>query len=266
LWEALRSGEGRLRAPEVPPNIKYVEDALTYLLQGSFAPRSDKDLEESRRDFIISVESEGQPGRVELLVPDVSGELWKNAAETSELPQEWMEQLRRSSGALLFVRVLSDLNNAPLDWVTSEKLLKFLGPGDPELGALPTQVLLCELLRFLEISLRCDEEGSGPRVAVVVTAWDMVDQTTSAAGPRAFIEKEYPLFAGRLKDTDILDVNIFGVSVVGGDLNVDKEFRQRFLEGELKSAGYVVTSEETTQKFDMTLPVAWLVTNARKTK
>jgi hypothetical protein len=267
LWEALRSGEGRLKVPAVPPNIKYVEDALAHLLQGSFAPRTDKNLEESRRSLVIPVESEDHTGNAEIVVPDVSGELWKSAVETSELPSEWLEQMKKSSGALLFVRVLSDLNVAPLDWVTAEKVLRLHGTDEEALDAIPTQVSLCELLRFLEISLRENEDSTKPRVAVLVTAWDRLDNSEAAAGPRAYIEKEYPLFAGRLRDIDKLDIDIFGVSVVGGDLDVDEEFRKRFFEAELKSAGYVVTylAEKPTEVFDITLPVAWLVAASPKT-
>ena len=231
LWEALRSGEGRLRAAYIPENIKYVEDALTYLLQGRFAPRSDKNLEHSRRDFIIPIASTDQSEPVDVIVPDVSGELWKRAVERWELPVDWMEQLSDSFGALLFVRVLSDLNIAPLDWVTSRRLLRHQEPNPIEVDAIPTQVALCELLRFLELKLVRAEGRSRPRVAVVVTAWDRLDSGMSAAGPRAYLEQEYPLFAGRLRDTDRVDIRIFGVSVVGGDLDTDPRFRSSSSKG-----------------------------------
>jgi hypothetical protein len=266
LWEALRGGGGRLRAAYVPENIKYVEEALTYLLQGKFAPRSDKNLEQSRRDFVIPVNHDGLSRPVEIIVPDVSGELWKSAVETWELPPDWMERLTVSNGALLFVRVLSDLNVAPLDWVTARRLLMLHQPDVAEADAIPTQVALCELFRFLELTLTGNGASNRPRVAVVVTAWDRLDNITSAAGPRAYLEQEYPLFASRLKDTEKVDVDVFGISVVGGDLDTDDEFRRRFFEGELRSAGYVVTEGDgnISREHDMTLPVDWLVEGMQK--
>src|SRR5207245_929374 len=100
-----------------------------------------------------------------------------------------------------------------------------------------------------------------PRVAVLVTAWDMLDNQRSAAGPSAFLRCEYPLFGGRLRDTSKLQVRVFGVSVVGGDLDADKDFRTRFLEGELNTAGYVMTESPNgiTKELDLTVPLAWLI-------
>jgi hypothetical protein len=55
-------------------------------------------------------------------------------------------------------------------------------------------------------------------------------------------------------------VKIFGVSVVGGDLEVDPDFRQEFLNGDIDTAGYVVEQIEGVVRdgHDLTLPIAWL--------
>ena len=258
LWEALRSGTGKLKRLHAP-EIKYVEDALAHLLQGEFAPRSEKDIEESRRDFAITVCLPGG-SPVELIVPDVTGELWKDAVDTLELPEEWMEQLSSSSGALLFVRILSEQNVDPLDWVTSYRLLQHAGQPQNE-ALLPTQVLLMELFRFLELKLRRRSDGSRPRVAVVVTAWDRLDAERRAQSPLDYLEKEYPLFAGRISDTDVLEVSVFGISVVGGDLTLDKDFQEQFLKGDLRNSGYVITQrgEQVIEEGDLTIPLTWLL-------
>jgi Double-GTPase 1 len=129
LWKSLRDGDGTLVAPDVPQDISYVEEALEHLLKGEFAPRSVKNVEESERDFSIPILRAVDPSAVpiEIVVPDVTGELWKNAVETCELPQKWMESLRGASGALLFLRVDSDQNVDPLDWVTCAELLRMHG-------------------------------------------------------------------------------------------------------------------------------------------
>lgn len=258
LWEALRSGSGKLKLLHAP-EIKYVEEALAHLLQGEFAPRSEKDIEESRRDFTLSVSLMGEPA-VELVVPDVTGELWKDAVNTLELPEEWMEQLSASSGALLFVRVLSDQNVAPLDWVTAYRLLQHAEQPQNEV-LLPTQVQLIELLRFLETKLRRRADGSPPRVAVIVSAWDRLDAEEAAKSPVNYLEKEYPLFAGRISDCDVLDIRVFGLSVVGGDLTLDKDFQERFLQGDIKQAGYVVAQQngQTVKESDLAIPLTWLL-------
>lgn len=263
LWESLRSRAGLLAAPDAPVDIKYVEETLAHLLQGEFAPRSDKGME-GGHNFEIPVVRTGeeQGGSFQIVVPDVSGELWKTAVETCELPEKWMSDLRAAAGALLFVRIGSDQNVEPLDWVNAAALLRMMprGGASPEKRPVPTQVSMCELLRFMEHGLGADNGGRRPRVAILVTAWDRLDAQRAASGPTAFLKAEYPLFAGRLADVHKLDVRVFGVSVVGGDF-IDADFKQRFFEGDLKTHGYVIEeiAGQVTRKSDLTLPVAWVV-------
>ncbi|WP_457328583.1 TRAFAC clade GTPase domain-containing protein [Rhizobacter sp. P5_C2] len=263
LWAALRARRSRLIAPTLPPVITFVEETLEHVLSGHFPPRSDKSEGEHRRDFVVPVilAREPQSDPIELLVPDVSGEVWKNAVETLEISAEWMEQLRRSSGALLFVRVLSEHNVAPLDWVNAEKYMRHLAPDAEAASRVPTQVVLCELLRFLESSLRPGNDGELPRVAIVVTAWDKLDAQRDLAGPAAYLREEFPLFAGMVRHADRLNVRVFGVSIVGGDFE-DPVFTAEFLDhGELESSGFCVEQQggAYVRSPDLTAPVAWLI-------
>lgn len=263
LWGTLRSRNGILVCPVPPDNIKYLEDILSHLLEGRFAPRTNKNINESRSDVLISVTmtEAGVQTSADLLVPDVTGELWKDAVETLEMPAQWMSDLQNASGAMLFVRVLSDGIIAPLDWITAHNILRgeLVQPKDKE--ALPTQVELCELLRFLELSLKPHADGTPPRVAVIVTAYDRLDATIANNGPSRYLMQEYPLFSGRLNDAGPLAIKVFGASVVGGDLDQDVDFRNQFLDGELSSFGYIMTElNGTVQKIsDITLPLAWLI-------
>lgn len=269
LWEDLRGGEGKLVAPEVPPDITYVEDALRHLLQGQFAPRSDKGSEELVVGLSIPVVSAGQRDdergvHTEIAVPDVSGELWRQGIHKCKLPSQWMETVKSSFGALLFVRIGSKQNKEPLDWVTAASILKHapnLADSDrPTSELLPTGVQLCEYLRLLEHSLSRDTASPRPRVAVLVTAWDRLDPAADKLGPNCYLAKEYPLFSGRLEDIDTIDVKVFGVSVVGGDF-VEEEFRTAFFNADLRKTGYVVhhVEDKVEKEFDLTLPVAWLL-------
>lgn len=262
LWAALRTGGGALTASGTPGNIKYVEETIDYLHQGRFAPRTDQNLEADQGSITIPLgmgESLGEDIG-ELVIPDVSGEIWKKAVETTELAPEWMAQLEGAVGALLFVRVLSDLNVNPPDWVNAAKLMKHRG-NDTQPDEMPTQVMLCELLRFLELKLPNHTTGKKPRIAVIITAWDRLDNDLSSAGPNAYLQKEYPLFAGRLADLDRFEVTIFAMSILGGDPEADHQFRDKLLESDFESAGFVQFDHDGTVKElkDVTLPVAWVI-------
>ena len=264
LWQSLRVGNTSLRATQQSDDIRYVVEALGHLLQGKFAPRTEKNAEIGTRHCLVPVawEREGKTQHAELLVPDVSGELWKEAVETNELPEAWMVSLRRSVGALLFVRVQSTLNRPSLDWVTAGELLEIerrVDDARPEEVQIPTDIQLCEFLRLLEFALGKDAAGGRPRVAVLVAAWDLVDKGRAERGPKAYLHDEFPLFAGRLANVSTLEVEVFGVSVVGGDF-IDDAFTGQFLKGDIDEFGYVVTESGTMlDGGHMTAPVRWVL-------
>lgn len=300
LWPSFKKRKGVLRAERMPDDIAYVDGAVEHLMQGSFAPRSDRNLEVGRADFSISVRgANGEGALTELMVPDISGELWTRTVASFEISQEWLDVLNEAEGAVVFVRAFSDQNVKPLDWVTARNFLRLdaddelaveaaAGGGDepmaeadapmaeakqpsagdegrdavelPSEPDLPTQVLLCELLRYLNLCLANRADGGRPHVAVVVAAWDLLDAEVRAGGPIAYLRREFPLFAGRLADTGRLDVKLFGLSAVGGDLESDEEFRKRFLKQDITEQGWVVVEDEGgtwTEVADVMLPIAW---------
>ena len=262
LWLALRNGESSLRLGGTPDEIKYVEDAVRHLHEGHFAPRTDKNVAAEQSSITIPLarpESGQGDGRLELVVPDVLGEIWKRAVETRELSQERMQQLEEAVGAVVFVRVLSELNVSPPDWINSAELMQL--QEDADVGEMPTQVMLCEFVRFLELKLHAGKSSRKPRVAVVVTAWDLLDVERASAGPRAYLEREYPLFAGRLGDVSRFEVGIFSMSILGGDPKADEGFRDKLLEDGLRNRGYVRydSGMGIRETADVGLPVAWAI-------
>lgn len=302
LWPSFKKRKGVLRAEQLPDDIAYVDAAVEHLMQGSFAPRSDRNLEVGRADFTITVRGANGDGNLtELMVPDISGELWTRTVATFEISQEWLDVLNEAEGAVVFVRARSDQIVQPLDWVTARNILRLDTEDDkgvaakagdgadkamvateaaatttdveqpaegderdsftelPSGQALPTQVLLCELLRYLNLCLASRANGGRPRVAVVVAAWDLLDAGVRTGGPMAYLRREFPLFAGRLADTGRLDVKLFGLSVVGGDLADDGEFRNRFLERDISEQGWVVVEDIDGLRMDedVMLPIAW---------
>ncbi|RYG96567.1 MAG: hypothetical protein EON58_11790 [Alphaproteobacteria bacterium] len=260
LWPALNAKTGSLVATKQPQDLSFVLDTTEHLSRGHFAPRSEH--VDGRRDFEIVVRHANSEDEISIIVPDISGELWRTAVLESEISAGWMAELKRADGAMLFVRFGSDQNVRPLDWVTSRKLLAKLGQ-DEQRAALPTQVMLCELVRYLELTMPKRPDGTRPRLAVIVSAWDLVDEETSSKGPGSYLIKEYPLFAGRLQDCGALNIKIFGLSIVGGDLKDDPEFRDQFLDSDLDGHGWVAAevaeNGSWSRRSDITLPVSWLV-------
>jgi len=258
VWPALDAGAGCLHAAVQPDDIRFVLDVTDHLNSGNFAPRSEH--ADERRDFEVVVAAEKGGERSTIVIPDISGELWLNAAEHGEVSSSLMDEMQSANGALLFVRVNSEADVRPLNWVTSKRLLAKLGNAADQ--GLPTQVMLCELLRFLEFALSSRSNGSPPRLSIVVSAWDIVDAEKFAAGPMSWIKREYPLLAGRIGDLETLDIRVFGLSVVGGDLKVNEECKSDVQENGLDGRGWVAVQDQQgvwRKDPDLTRPIAWAV-------
>ena len=187
----------------------------------------------------VAWEPEGTTRHAEILVPDVSGELWADAVQTNELPETWVASVRQSVGALLFVRVDSDLHIPSLDWVTARERLE-VGGEDAE-GADPygrSVVRVSPLLGTLpgkgcgsrQATCGCPCSCLGYRGRTPFTTRDPrpTFSTSSRSSPAV-----WPTFP-------TVEVKVFGVSVVGGDFR-DQAFKDQFLAGQIDDFGFVVT-------------------------
>ncbi|WP_295551223.1 hypothetical protein [uncultured Pseudacidovorax sp.] len=257
-WLALDSGQHSLVATGMPENIEYVLETAEHICNGNFAPRTEHS--EAARNVMIEVRAAEGSESARIVIPDIKGELWKTAVETCEIEAEWMDVLEEADGAILFVRCGSTENVAPLDWVTSGALLA--KRTRPATQGMPTQVMLCELLRFMEQKLACRRDGTAPRVSLIVAAWDKLDEATRIKGPEAYLAKEYPLLSGKLSDSP-LNVKVFGLSIVGGDLQDDPSYRASYLQGSVNEHGWVMTKADVGDEWcanpDLTLPIGWVV-------
>lgn len=259
LWESLRSGNGSLRATDIPENISYVEDALNHLLQGEFAPRTRAAGISGKIKIPLKTRLMEGNGTFELVVPDVMGEIWEKAVLTKKLSHEIYEVLADACGALLFVRAVSALNVTPLDWVATKNLLEFSGKHDESSGKIPTQVQLCELLKMLEHTW--NDSQSVRRVGIIATAWDRLPEDLAKNVPYEYINSTFPLFAGKIQNPTNMEIRVFGISIVGGDLTIDSKFKENFLDQQLIDTGYLVKETPTgfEESKDITYALDWVL-------
>jgi hypothetical protein len=260
LWIALRAKKFQLKSTLTPENITYVDGIAEHVLQGKFAPRTEDT--NMAREFQATISSVDGTAVTDIVVPDMKGEIWQIAVRTLEIPPIWLNALKESNSAVVFLRARSPLIVQPLDWVVSQTLIRGGIIQQFQDDEVPTQVSIMELLRFLDENLRRDRQGLLPKVALVVTAWDVLDFDEKKAGPMAYIEQEFPLLAARLKDQLTIDVKVFGSSIVGGDLENDEDFMNKFLaDGDIHKCGYVIcdTEKGIIEEKDVTEPIRWLL-------
>ena len=262
FWLACHSRSGQLRADNLPEEMQYLQDGVAYLNEGRFAPKTTIG---SHNLVTIPVTGtvEQQDFRGVLVVPDCYGEEWMDIYRKREWSNKWEDMLHDSAGCLVFLRVDSDQNVAPLDWMTCAK---YYGSAEniPDVDGtedVPTQVVLVEWLQFLQAAFSGPhQQHRRPRFGIVITAWDLVPVEQTESGPHAYLEANYPLLAQFIEtNCEDYDIGVFGVSIVGGDLDREPEFRKSFKAGNPDESGYVVHSLLGTpqRSLDLTLPVAW---------
>lgn len=257
LWLAIASQRYNLISITPPQDLVYIEGIAAHLLQGKFVPRTEP--EEKNREFNVSVKTKDDQFTANIIVPDMYGEIWDKAVSSYEIPEKWLNVLRGSSSAILFVRVRSEHNIQPLDWVTTQEFLK-AGLGTEKNSEIPTQISLLELLRFTDENVSRSNK-SKPKVAVIIAAWDLLSEEEKVQGPIGYLQNQFPMFAGRIEDIDTLDVKVFGCSIVGGDLKEDA-FEQAFLNNSIDKTGYIVHYDSTgvlINDADITKPINWLL-------
>lgn len=166
---------------------------------------------------------------VRMSIPDMSGELYASQWEDRNCTTEFAELAANAGGCLAFIHpgTLSQTTwiagaNAVYDgWVegggavqeqTSQDATAFetvppTTPWSPR-GA-PTQVQMVEVLQFL-----ADLTGRRLRLALVVSAWDLVSKDIS---PAKWVEQELPLLWQFLRtNRSQFEVEYMGVSAQGG--------------------------------------------------
>jgi hypothetical protein len=198
-------------------------------------------------------------GAFDLAVPDLSGEAFEQQLTDRRMTLHHDEFVRNATGVVLFVhpdvqqgtRLTQALQlEAAIGGVQDGAGLS-AGPIAPwSVEKLPTQVKLVELIQFI-----LERAQRKVRVAMVISAWDLVD---SLGAPHEFLSRELPLLQQFLDaNADLLEYAVFGVSAQGGDIGDPKE-KQALLELDDALKRIKVRQGQDTGN-DITKPIAWLL-------
>lgn len=270
LWLAMTHATGIVRKDVLPPQIDYIESGARSLLAGRFAERTPRG-SFNKVELPFRVGTEGVSGV--LVLPDVSGEDCSRVYLERKWGKDWESCISECVGCLVFLREGALVD--PLSWIDVQPLLA-IGPvlpvGDVAMeqiagrdSTVPTQTLLVEWLQFLRHAFDEKKEVAFvPRVGLVVAAWDLLGEEIREDGPASYVAKHAPLLNQYIAVNESRMVTrVFGASVVGGDLDVDAEFRDKFLMHDPNESGYVVFEGGDDRKIhessDITIPLAWVL-------
>lgn len=199
-------------------------------------------------------------GAFTLVVPDLSGEAFQQQIEHRKMSTDHAELLQRATGVILFAhpdvqKGAQIAQQNQLETTIGGAAVSSNGTegGAPEavpwsVEKLPTQVKLVELLQFI-----LEQSERKVRVAVVVSAWDLVDSTGWA--PFEYVSRAMPLLQQFLEaNDDLIEHAVFGVSAQGGAIPDEKTTLL-----ELDALKRIKVRHGADADHDITKPISWLL-------
>jgi hypothetical protein len=269
----------RFKIVRQPKDARTLERLEEPLLDGRYPVRTSKQVDQDLLELTIRSQPPLPPLDVDLEATDYAGEQVERLFEKrhSGWSDAWKARAQ-ARGILLFIR--------PPEWVGLPRLVarqkradddaapSFLGKGLPletaptapearpgDAVKLPTELAVIELLQFLrEVRGMAPAERPEPgtlRVGVLISAWDALPEDVRALGPREYVRRHAALLDQFLWSNHYdEDVQFFGLSATGGDLN-DPDHRARY---NRNPEGYVTWSQPdgtVETRRDLTLPLAW---------
>jgi hypothetical protein len=259
---ALDAESGEVSKNGLPAQVEYLRSIAASLNSGQFASRTPPGVFESTT---IPVQWNDGAANGQLLVPDCAGEQWERIHRDREWNSNWEQAVAEMAGCILFFRATSDHNISAFDWSQHADIMKCLSESQevPEhLNKLPTQVVLVDWLQCLSTAYRDIHSNGQPlRVAIVLSAWDMVPREQMNSDPSEFLSDNLPLLHDFLStNTELFRSKSFGVSITGGVLtDEDSAFMEKYLDNDPSNSGYVILARggKVLKSPDLSLPLAW---------
>lgn len=262
LWHVLsdRSSATTLKLTKLSGDRTYLNQITKEWRECSQVPRTNL---QGEQVVVLHLDGDGF-GSFDLSIPDLAGEAFKQQLTDRRISRRHDAFAQAATGVMLFLH--PDVQKGTQ--LTVARQLEATLPGgqngdtsaantghnawSPDL--LPHQAKLVELLQFL-----FERTQRRLRVAVVVSAWDLVEGLGKS--PHAFILRELPLLQQFLEaNDDLLEHAVFGVSAQGGDITVASK-KQSLLDLDDALKRIKVRQDENTGQ-DITKPIAWLLGGA----
>jgi hypothetical protein len=203
-----------------------------------------------------------------LHLPDLAGETFEAHFATRSLPAAFRDRLREAGGVLLFLHSAHSANHAILEDPA------FMEPNRPAATPVPAaddwkiedaarQVKLVDLLQVIA---EIEPRKCPLRVAVMISAWDLVENVTHLGAraaaeipknPAQFLPLQWPLLDQFLRShPSTFSFRAFGVSARGGGKSPTDIARLTALD---RPADRILLVDGDHRSNDLTRPVRWLL-------
>lgn len=272
---------------KLSPNAAYLTSIVQNWLKGNKPERTKITATKNSSTVAeIFLQDKNSGEQFTLYIPDFFGETFENQFFDRHIEIEYLEQIRTSSGVLLFIhperiklplliediqlgRKTADLIDAEFEnegksegmegenSKVAEVQVQVLQEVEPfKVEESPTQLIIVDLLEsHLEFSIM---KPMG--LALVISAWDVVRKDNPDISPLKWVEINMPLLYQFLSaNEEAFRYKTFGISAEGGDLKNADEFER--LTGLNHPSERIVVQEGETVTNNITSPIEWLIKN-----
>jgi GTPase SAR1 family protein len=258
LWHFIESGEidDRLSIPSLQPDRDYLNNARNSWLALKPVGRTSM---RSTNNVSLTLVDKKLNAKIDMSLPDLSGESFRLQWVTRKAPKTYVEFAQGCDGVFLFVHP----NEVARTHVIKPLTVEQQPIEDEETGsAIPasanwtpaqssTQVQLVDVLQLL---MRMREKEAKMRVAVIVSAWDVI---RAKIPPAVWLERRLPLLSQLIRaNPDRMASDVFGVSAQGGDLTAD---RASLLRASVPSSRCYAVQGSSLDKTSIAAPLQFLL-------
>jgi hypothetical protein len=240
-----------LRSYALATDRTYLEEEKPQFRAGKKLKPTDRTPQAIPPELLFEHPATGLRGR--LFLPDLGGEIFQDQWIDRRWFLSYRDDLKKLSGALVFVRADVPAANQELLGVLAQ-----FPKGGPKHAAFDPkkaspQAQIVDVLQFIAIK----GEFSRPlKVAVMISAWDTVEKPSNLQPkePAAFLAREWPLLDQYLEcNEDQFTSRIYGVSALGGTEEELKGLRK------LPPQDRVKIVDDSGSSKDLTRPLRWLL-------
>ena len=201
--------------------------------------------------------------RAKLGFPDLAGELFNQQVASRKCRKAYVEGFDGDGGVMLFLSAdrrqdgipltdMQDLLDGPE--VTDENPQPE-NPSDWTHDNIPEQVKLVELLQFLH---RPPFQRKQRRLAVIISAWDVITKQSISLLPKDWLSRELPLFHQFIvNNSDSFEFRVYGISAQGGSIEENSKEIDELLE-KIPSQRIICVGDDV-KPHDITAPIHWLM-------
>lgn len=223
LWHYLESGEAndRLSVPSLQPNREYLNAARDNWLSLYPAVRTSL---RSEQNVVLPLYDAQTQAKTTISLPDLSGESFRLQWATRKAANSYVRYAKNCRGVFLFIHPQGITRTHPIkppiasEIQEDDNFSETITPGEqwtPDKSS--TQVQLVDVLQIL---LYLREVRPKLRLALIVSAWDLVKANIA---PAVWLDIRMPLLSQYIRSNyEKISSEAFGVSAQGGDLTADR--------------------------------------------